>query len=161
MRLTWTALATDPSGRYRTRADFHSAQYETGADVWPQVTPRPIVFQVVLNAPFPLNVGPRFAALVGRASTDRMAAYSDPEWRRSAAEELDTSTDRPRPRWSTFTVAVGSGEVLVATVWDTGAWTSSSPWLPLGRVELAPGPATVRVRARDRVGLAVMNLSSK
>jgi len=103
--LTWTALATDPSGRYRKRAEFHSAQHRNGADVWPQVTPRPIVFQVVLNAPFPLNVGPRFAALVGRPSTDRMAAYSDPEWRRAAAEELDTATDRPRPRWDTFTVA--------------------------------------------------------
>lgn len=60
---------------------------------------------------------------------------------------------------STYTVGVGSGEELVATVWNTGAWTSTSPWLPLGRIELAPGPHTLSVRARDRVGLAVMNLS--
>ena len=83
--LTWTATRDRPCRvKYRTRADFHSERYETGADVWPQVTPRPIVFQVAVSAPFPLNVGPRFAALVGRLPTDRLAAYSDAEWRRAA-----------------------------------------------------------------------------
>ena len=41
---------------------------------------------------------------------------------------------------STYTVAVGSGEGLVGTVCNTGAWSSSSPWLPLRRIELSPGP---------------------
>jgi hypothetical protein len=60
---------------------------------------------------------------------------------------------------STYTVGVRSGEELIATVRNTGAWTSSSPWLPLGRIELPPGRSTLSVRARDLVGLAVMNLS--
>lgn len=60
---------------------------------------------------------------------------------------------------STYTVGIRSGEELIATVWNTGAWTSTSPWLPLGRIALASGPNTLSVRARDLVGLAVMNLS--
>lgn len=60
---------------------------------------------------------------------------------------------------STYTVGVRSGEELIATVWNTGAWTSTSPWLPLGRIELAPGPNTLSVRAHNLVGIAVMNLS--
>ena len=35
----------------------------------------------------------------------------------------------------------------------------SSPWLPLGRLDAAAGPATLSVRARDLAGLAVMNLN--
>jgi hypothetical protein len=60
---------------------------------------------------------------------------------------------------SAYTVSVRSGEELQATVWNTGAWTSTSPWLPLGRIALAPGHNTLSVRARTLVGLAVMNLS--
>jgi hypothetical protein len=60
---------------------------------------------------------------------------------------------------SSYTVGVRSGEDLIASVWNTGAWTSTSPWLPLGGITLEPGPSTLSVRARDRVGLAVMNLS--
>lgn len=60
---------------------------------------------------------------------------------------------------STYTVGVGPAEQLIAVVRDTGAWTSTSPWLPLGRLALAPGTGTVSVRARHLAGLAVMNLS--
>jgi hypothetical protein len=60
---------------------------------------------------------------------------------------------------SAYTVDAGSGEELTATVWNTGAWTSTSPWLPLGRLELAEGPNTLVVRAQNLAGLAVMNLT--
>jgi hypothetical protein len=60
---------------------------------------------------------------------------------------------------STYTVGVGPGDELIATVRNTGAWTNTSPWLPLGRIALAPGTNTLSVRARDLVGLAVMNLN--
>ncbi|OJY47102.1 O-fucosyltransferase family protein [Pseudonocardia sp. 73-21] len=59
---------------------------------------------------------------------------------------------------SAYTVGSGRGDDLLATVHDTGAWTSSSPWLPLGRIALPPGSTTLSVRAHDLRGLAVMNL---
>jgi hypothetical protein len=53
--------------------------------------------------------------------------------------------------------ADGAGE-LQGRVWNTGSWTSASPWLPLGRLHIPAGRSTLTVRAIDKVGHAVMNL---
>jgi hypothetical protein len=59
---------------------------------------------------------------------------------------------------SRYGVRIDDAEELRGQVWNTGCWTSLSPWLPLGRLQLAAGRSTLVVRAIDKVGDAVMDL---
>jgi hypothetical protein len=52
----------------------------------------------------------------------------------------------------------GAGE-LQGLVWETGSWTSLSPWLSLGRLRLPAGRNRLIVRAIEKDSFAVMNLS--
>jgi len=59
---------------------------------------------------------------------------------------------------SRYGVRVDGAEELQGRVWNTGSWTSASPWLALGRLRIPAGRSTLVVRAIDKVGRAVMNL---
>jgi N-acyl-D-aspartate/D-glutamate deacylase len=86
---TWTALLTVKGYPYHEGVmTEHDAARAGGADVWPQVSCRPLVFQMNLAEPFTLNMRPPFAALMDCSREDRIAAYRDPAWRRSANEGL-------------------------------------------------------------------------
>jgi N-acyl-D-amino-acid deacylase len=89
--LTWTALLSVEGSVYHEKiiADNDAARTD-GGEVWPQVSCRPLVFQMNLEEPFTLNTRPAFQALMDRPRTERMAAYRDPAWRAKAAEELAT-----------------------------------------------------------------------
>jgi N-acyl-D-amino-acid deacylase len=87
---TWTALLT------RHGSDFHYAAIEAndkaraeGIEVWPQVSGRPLVFQMNLRDPFTLNTRPAFKELVDGPREARIAAYNNPEWRARAFEQLN------------------------------------------------------------------------
>lgn len=58
--------------------------------------------------------------------------------------------------------AVGSegGTELCGQVWNTGSWTSLSPWFPLGRLTLSGGRSRLIVRALELSGSALMDLSA-
>ena len=43
---------------------MHEEALATGANVWPQVTPRPLTMQFTLADAYNLNVGPVFAELM-------------------------------------------------------------------------------------------------
>jgi len=60
---------------------------------------------------------------------------------------------------SAYRVGMQAADELQAVVWNTGAWASLSPWLALGRLHIAAGHATVRLRAQTNVGHAVMNVA--
>jgi N-acyl-D-aspartate/D-glutamate deacylase len=87
--VTWTALLTVKGYPYHekvvTRNDEARAR---GIEVWPQVSCRPLVFQMNLAEPFTLNSKPSFARLMDLSLGDRMAAYRDPAWRAATWEEL-------------------------------------------------------------------------
>ncbi len=89
--LTWTALLSLEGNDYHEKiiADTDAAHLE-GAEVWPQVSCRPLGFQMNLEEPFTMNVRPSFQALMARPREDRIAAYRDPAWRAKAQEELAT-----------------------------------------------------------------------
>lgn len=88
---TWTALLTVDGFPYHERVVAeHDAAWEEGVEVWPQVSCRPLVFQMNLAEPFTLNMRPSFAALMDRGREERMAAYRDPAWRAGAWEELQS-----------------------------------------------------------------------
>jgi len=89
---TWTALLTFAGSDYHERVMAeHAAARATGVDVWPQVSCRPLVFQMNLAEPFSLNTFPNFAALMDAPIEDRIASYRDPSWRAGTQEQLDSA----------------------------------------------------------------------
>ena len=59
-----------------------------GIEVWPQVSCRPLTFQMNLREPFTFNMRPAFQELMDRPDDERIAAYRDPAWRARAWDEL-------------------------------------------------------------------------
>jgi N-acyl-D-aspartate/D-glutamate deacylase len=88
---TWTALLTFAGSDYHEQvmADHVTAR-ASGVEVWPQVSCRPLVFQMNLAEPFSLNTLPSFALLMDTPSEQRTAAYRDRSWRATAQAELDS-----------------------------------------------------------------------
>ena len=87
---TWTALLTIKGIPYHERViEEHDAARATGVDVWPQVSCRPLVFQVNLEEPFTLNTRDTFRELMGGSREERLAAYRDPAWRERARIDLE------------------------------------------------------------------------
>jgi len=74
-------------------------------EVWPQVSCRPLVFQMNLLEPFTFNMRPSFAALMDRPVEERLAAYRDPAWRATAWEELAGRSGLLPVNWAALSVA--------------------------------------------------------
>jgi N-acyl-D-aspartate/D-glutamate deacylase len=86
---TWTALLTVQGIPYHEGViEQHDAAWDEGVEVWPQVSCRPLVFQMNLLEPFTLNMRPSFAALMDKPVEERKAAYRDPAWRAQAEAEM-------------------------------------------------------------------------
>ena len=99
---TWPLFAA-PGNAHRTQLEIHEDHTARGANVWPQVTPRPLTIQFTLADAYSLNVGNVFGELLKVSRAVRMAAYRDPAWRALAAADLDKAP--MRPRWETFEVS--------------------------------------------------------
>ena len=103
--LTWTALLTIKNYPWHERImERNVAARADGIEVWPQVSCRPLVFQMNLKEPFTFNMRPVFAALMDTSLDERSAAYRDPAWRARAWEELNARGVLP-PNWSSLAVA--------------------------------------------------------
>jgi N-acyl-D-amino-acid deacylase len=90
---TWTALLTFAGSDYHEQVMAeHAAARASGVDVWPQVSCRPLVFQMNLAEPFSLNTYPNFAALMDHPAEERMAAYRDPAWRSATQDQISSGT---------------------------------------------------------------------
>jgi N-acyl-D-aspartate/D-glutamate deacylase len=102
---TWTALLTLKGSDYHERVVAeHDAAWSDGVRVYPQVSCRPLVFQMNLIEPFTFNMRPAFAELMDRSLTDRMDAYRSPEWRARAWNDLTGGRVLP-PNWDSMMVA--------------------------------------------------------
>jgi len=87
--VTWTALLTVKGYPYHEKVvERNDESRAHGVEVWPQVSCRPLVFQMNLAEPFTLNSRPSFSRLMGLSAEDRMATYRDRAWRTSTWEEL-------------------------------------------------------------------------
>ncbi len=87
--VTWTALLTVKGYPYHEKViERNDEARARGVEVWPQVSCRPLVFQMNMSEPFTLNSRPSFARLMDLSTEDRMAAYRDPAWRASTWDEL-------------------------------------------------------------------------
>ena len=99
--LTYTALLAI-AGLWPVLSELNDKQTDAGANVWPQVSPRPLTMQVKMSDPFQFNQASCFAELMAEGPEVRRARYADPEWRRRAVEELD-GIPLP-PKWDSFEV---------------------------------------------------------
>jgi N-acyl-D-aspartate/D-glutamate deacylase len=93
------------SGKHREVAQLHAEALARGANVWPQVTPRPLTMQFTLADAYNLNVGQVFAELMKVGPDVRKAAYRDAEWRAKAYDDLETNATGMKPRWETYEVS--------------------------------------------------------
>jgi len=102
---TWTALLTIKGSPFASdMAAMNARERATGADVWPQITCRPLTFQMTMADPFTFNMAPSFKELMDRPVEQRLAAYRDVEW--IARAQADLSTGKVfRPNWDVLTIA--------------------------------------------------------
>ena len=101
---TVTAMLATPNLSHRAWVDTNRAGWERGAQVWPQISPRPLMFAMSMAEPFTFNVNPVFAELMAQDLDARRAAYADRAWRDRALEAWNGATFMV-PRWNTFEVA--------------------------------------------------------
>jgi N-acyl-D-aspartate/D-glutamate deacylase len=99
---TWPLFAA-PNGAHRPQLELHEQSLSSDAQVWPQVTPRPLTMQFTMADAYNLNVGRVFGELLRRSREERIAAYRDPAWRARAAADLEQV--QMKPRWETFEVS--------------------------------------------------------
>ena len=104
--ITWTALLTVKDFPYHEKvvAENDAARRE-GVEVWPQVSCRPLVFQMNLAEPFTLNARPSFSKIMGLDHEARKAAYRDPAWRAASWEELSGAGGGLPFNWPSVSVA--------------------------------------------------------
>jgi N-acyl-D-amino-acid deacylase len=99
--ITFTALLTAPNGSHLKALDINTNGWADGAEVWPQVSCRPLTFSMTLADPFTLNTNPVFAELIPLGEAARRDAYADPAWRERAEANWNPQL---RPRWDSFEV---------------------------------------------------------
>jgi N-acyl-D-amino-acid deacylase len=97
--LTYGAILTLPDGLHADAVTLNDEGWRRGAQVWPQVTPRPLVLANTMVRPYIFNMDPVFNELMTQPLTARRAAYDDPVWRQKAKTGLD-STGLTGPFWS-------------------------------------------------------------
>jgi N-acyl-D-amino-acid deacylase len=86
----------------RTPTDVLDEIDRSGLEVWPQVSCRPLVFQLTLEDPFPLAQGrPAFQEIVALPRRERADRYRDVAWRDRAKRELGPEW---QARWERTTV---------------------------------------------------------
>jgi N-acyl-D-aspartate/D-glutamate deacylase len=87
--VTWTALLTVKDFPWHEKImEANIAARAEGIEVWPQVSCRPLTFQMNLKEPFTFNMRPVFQELMDKPIETRLAAYRDPAWRSRAWDEL-------------------------------------------------------------------------
>ncbi len=136
------------SGKHREVVQWHEEALARGADVWPQVTPRPLTMQFTLADAYNLNVGRVFGELIKVSPEVRRAAFRDQEWRTAAFNDLEDNDGGMKPRWETFEVSESERfpELLGRRVTDIARERNASPLDVMCELSLAEG-LTTRFRA--------------
>lgn len=139
---TWTALLTGFGDFHIQMAERNSQLRAEGADVWPQMAVRPLVFQFTMAEPFNFDTVPAFAELHAVGTDERKRRYADPEWRRAAQDALDHGPIRPQ--WHKIIIAETTArpDLLERSLADVAAEWGASPIDVACEVALADGLAT-------------------
>ncbi len=136
------------SGKHREVVRLHEEALVRGANVWPQVTPRPLTMQFTLADAYNLNVGEVFGELIKVSPEVRKAAYRDQEWRTRAFDDLERNEGGMKPRWDTFEVSESERypELLGRRVTDIARERNATPLDVMCELALAEN-LTTRFRA--------------
>jgi N-acyl-D-aspartate/D-glutamate deacylase len=107
--ITWSALITYPPewisrAPYRDKLARHSEGRADGADVWVQVSCRPVLQELAMIEPTAFYSVPAFAPFVAAPLSERHTFYEDPAWRAQVWSEFESSK-WVNPRWKTFRVS--------------------------------------------------------
>jgi N-acyl-D-aspartate/D-glutamate deacylase len=148
------------NGSHLKTVKLHQEGIAQGADVWPQVTPRPLTMQFTLADAYNLNVGEVFAELMKASRPVRLAAFRDQEWRTLAFNDLEQGSTGMKPRWETYEVSESERfpELVGRRVSELADERGSSPLDVMCELSLAED-LTTRFRAYianddpDAVGL--------
>jgi N-acyl-D-amino-acid deacylase len=140
---TFTAVLTNPMGTHVTAAEINRQGWANGAEVWPQVSPRPLSFSMNMVEPFTLNTNPVFAELMAKTLTERAAAYADPAWRARVRTAWDNRQGLV-PRWDTYEVMESAAhpEAIGRRLADLSAEIGTDPFDVM--LDLALGEADLR-----------------
>ena len=93
--VTWSAILAYPPGAgskapWSSKVEYHRSHSSSAPQVHPQVTCRPLTFQISMADPSTFYMVPAFAQIAAAAPTDRPALYRQADWRRAAAEQIDS-----------------------------------------------------------------------
>ena len=146
--ITYTALLTTSTGTHLQALEIHKAGRAEGADVWPQVSCRPLSFSMTMVEPFTLNTNPVFAELMPRSVDERREAYADPAWRARVRQAWEDKQGLP-PRWDTYEVMQSQAhpENVGARVTDLAAASGSDPFDCVLDLALEEPDLLLRVKA--------------
>jgi N-acyl-D-amino-acid deacylase len=133
-RLNWSSILTYPAaassrGDFRAKLEAHLAGRATGADVWVQVTCRPITQQVLMVEPTSFYTMGSFKELVALSHDRRADLFADRAWRARVQKDLDAN-GLLTTRWNSMTLVETAThpELLGATIGDIARARGTSPW---------------------------------
>jgi N-acyl-D-aspartate/D-glutamate deacylase len=147
---TYGALLSSANGGHHRSVALNNDGWARGAQVWPQVSPRPLMFAMTMASPFILNMNPEFGALMSGSLDDRRRAYEDPAWRARALEPwAGRGPGFGVPDWDKYTIVESSrhSELLERTVNDVAAERGQEPFDALLDLALEEPDLALRVRS--------------
>lgn len=145
---TYGALLSLPNGGHRRQVETNDAGWRAGAQVWPQVSPRPLAFSISMAEPFTLNFNPVFAELMVGDLETRRAAYADAKWRERAVSAFEMEPAFA-PRWDSHTVgeSVSHPELQGRRITDLAADRGVSPFEALMDLTLDEPELALRIHS--------------
>ena len=159
--ITYTALLTTSEGHHLKSLEVHHAGIAKGADVWPQVSCRPLAFSMTLVEPFTLNTSPVFAELMPLSLEERRAAYASHEWRDRVRVGWQNKQGLV-PRWDSYEImeASASPDLVGQRLTDIASKSGSDPFDLLLELALCEPDLQLRVKAMlandDADGVAIL-----
>ena len=93
--VTWSAILAYPAGAaskapWASKLERHRAGLAEGSNVHPQVTCRPVTFQISMADPSSFYMVPAFGVVAAADRSHRTEIYRDGSWRQQAAKEIDS-----------------------------------------------------------------------
>jgi N-acyl-D-aspartate/D-glutamate deacylase len=133
-RLNWSSILTYPAaasarGDFRTKLEAHLAGRSNGADVWVQVTCRPITQQVLMVEPTSFYTMGSFKELVALSHDRRADLFADRGWRARVQADLDAN-GLLTTRWESMALVESAThpELLGSTIGAIARARGTSPW---------------------------------
>jgi N-acyl-D-aspartate/D-glutamate deacylase len=146
---TYGALLTNARGGHRRNVQVNEEGWARGAQVWPQVSPRPLMFAMTMVSPFVLNLNAEFGALMAGALDDRRRAYADPDWRARTLASWTGGAGFAEPDWNKYTIVESAAhpELVDRVLTDVAAERGQSEFDTLLDLALDEPDLALRVRA--------------